>query len=54
VDVLHALSMLPVLALAPRYRRAAAVSAGVATAWVALAAVAVGGTSRRTSSAAAP
>ena len=49
VDVLHALSMLPVLVLAPRYRRAAAVSAGAASAWVALAAVAVGGTSRRTS-----
>ena len=48
VDVLHALSMLPVLALAPRYRRAATVSAGAATTWVALAAVAVGGASRRT------
>jgi hypothetical protein len=43
VDGLPALSMLPVLALAPRYRRAAAVSACAATAWVALTTVAVGG-----------
>ena len=48
VDVLHALSMVPVLVLAPRYRRAATLSAGAATAWVALAAAAVGGASRRT------
>ena len=51
VDVLHGLSMLPVLALVPRYRRAATVSAGAATAWVALAAAAVGGASRRTAQA---
>ncbi|MGZ4591940.1 MAG: hypothetical protein ACXV2H_04650 [Actinomycetes bacterium] len=36
IDVLHASSMLPVVALAPSYRRAAAVSAGVAAAWVGL------------------
>lgn len=34
VDVLHGLSMLPVLALAPRYRLAASVSLAVAAAWV--------------------
>ena len=33
IDVLHGLSMLPLVALAPRYRAAAAVSAGVATGW---------------------
>lgn len=38
VDVLHAASMLPVGALMARYRRAAAVSAGEAATWVALAA----------------
>ena len=33
IDVLHGLSMLPLLVLAPRYRTAAAVSAGAATGW---------------------
>lgn len=33
IDVLHGLSMLPLVVLAPRYRTAAAVSAGAATAW---------------------
>jgi hypothetical protein len=33
IDVLHATSMLPVVAFAPRYRRAAATSAAVAAAW---------------------
>jgi hypothetical protein len=47
VDVLHAVSIMPVLVLAPRYRRAAAVSAGAAIGWVGLAAVAVGGASGR-------
>jgi hypothetical protein len=39
IDVLHGLSMLPLVALAPRYRTAAAVSAGVATGWTLVAAV---------------
>ena len=39
IDVLHGLSMLPVVVLAPRYRAAAAVSAGAATGWVAATAV---------------
>jgi hypothetical protein len=34
IDVLHGLSMLPVVALAPRYRRAALASAAAATGWV--------------------
>ena len=38
IDCLHAASMLPVVALAPRYRTAAALSAGAATAWAAAAA----------------
>ena len=38
IDGLHAASMLPVVALAPRYRTPAAVSAGVAVAWMAAAA----------------
>ena len=38
IDGLHAASMLPVAALLPRYRTAAALSAGAATAWVAAAA----------------
>jgi hypothetical protein len=33
IDVLHGLSMLPLLAFAPRYRTAAAASAGAATGW---------------------
>jgi hypothetical protein len=33
IDVLHGLSMLPLAVLAPRYRKAAAVSAGAATGW---------------------
>ena len=33
IDVLHGLSMLPLLAFAPRYRTAAAVSAGAAAGW---------------------
>jgi hypothetical protein len=33
IDVLHGLSMLPLIVLAPRYRTAAAASAGAATAW---------------------
>ena len=33
IDVLHGLSMLPLVVLAPRYRKAAAVSAGAATGW---------------------
>ena len=33
IDVLHGLSMLPLVLVAPRYRRAAAVSAGAATGW---------------------
>jgi len=37
IDGLHAASMLPVVALVPRYRKPAAVSAGVAIAWVAAA-----------------
>ena len=41
IDVLHGLSMLPLVALAPRYRAAAAVSAGVATGWALAAAVAL-------------
>ena len=39
IDVLHGLSMLPVVLLAPRYRTAAAVSAGVATGWASAAAI---------------
>ncbi len=35
LDALHGLSMLPVAALSPRYRTAAAVSAGAAAVWVA-------------------
>jgi hypothetical protein len=34
IDGLHAASMLPVVAFVPRYRTAAALSAGAATAWV--------------------
>jgi hypothetical protein len=33
IDVLHGLSMLPLVVLAPGYRTAAAVSAGAATGW---------------------
>ena len=33
IDVLHGVSMLPLVVLAPRYRKAAAVSAGAATGW---------------------
>ncbi len=33
IDVLHGVSMLPLVVLAPRYRKAAAVSAGTATGW---------------------
>ncbi len=33
IDVLHGLSMLPLVVIAPRYRKAAAVSAGAATGW---------------------
>ena len=33
IDVLHGLSMLPLVVLAPRYRTAAAVSAGASTGW---------------------
>ena len=33
IDVLHALSMLPVVAFAPRYRKAALISAIVAAGW---------------------
>ena len=46
VDVLHGLSMLPVVALAPRYRVAAAASAAAATAWVGAAALVLGRGSR--------
>jgi hypothetical protein len=35
IDLLHAASMLPVVAFVPRYRRPAALSAGVAIAWAA-------------------
>lgn len=35
VDLLHALSLLPVVVLLPRYRRAALVSGAVALGWVA-------------------
>jgi hypothetical protein len=38
IDVLHAASMVPVVAFAPRYRGAAATSAAVATAWAGAAA----------------
>jgi hypothetical protein len=38
IDGLHAASMLPVVVLVPRYRGPAALSAGVATAWIAAAA----------------
>ena len=38
IDGLHAASMLPVVALVPRYRTPAAVSAGAAIGWVAAAA----------------
>lgn len=38
VDALHALSMLPLAALAPRYRVSAATSAGAAAGWAAAAA----------------
>lgn len=41
IDGLHAASMLPVVAFVPRYRTAAALSAGAATAWVVAAAWAV-------------
>ena len=41
VDVLHAVSMLPVVAFARRYRRAAAVSASAAAAWTWLAMLAL-------------
>jgi hypothetical protein len=37
IDGLHAASMLPVFVLVPRYRWSAALSAGVATAWLAAA-----------------
>lgn len=47
VDALHGLSMLPVIALAPRYRTAASVSAATAAAWVGSAALAVHGKSAR-------
>jgi hypothetical protein len=43
VDCLHAASMLPVVALVPRYRTAAAVSAGAAVTWIAAAAWALRG-----------
>jgi hypothetical protein len=33
IDVLHGLSMLPLIVLAPRYRTAAAVSTGAAAGW---------------------
>ena len=33
LDVLHGVSMLPLVVLAPRYRKPAAVSAGAATGW---------------------
>ena len=39
VDALHGLSMVPVVALAPRYRVAASVSAAAAAAWVGCAAL---------------
>jgi hypothetical protein len=39
VDVLHGMSMLPVIAFVPRYRTAAAVSATTAAGWVGLAAL---------------
>jgi hypothetical protein len=42
VDVLHGLSMLPVVACAPRYRVAAAVSAAGATAWAGAATLVLG------------
>jgi hypothetical protein len=38
IDVLHGLSMLPLVVLSPRYRTAAAVSAGAATGWALVAA----------------
>lgn len=41
VDVLHAVSMLPVAAASPRYRTAATVSAAVAAGWVGAAALAL-------------
>jgi hypothetical protein len=43
IDGLHAASMLPVVALVPRYRTAAALSAGAAVTWVAAAAWALRG-----------
>ena len=42
IDVLHGLSMLPLVVLAPRYRTAAAVSAGAATGWALAAALVLG------------
>jgi hypothetical protein len=33
IDVLHGLSMLPLVLVTPRYRKAAAVSAAAATGW---------------------
>lgn len=41
IDALHASSMLPVVGLAPRYRRAATISALTALAWVAMSEAAV-------------
>jgi hypothetical protein len=46
VDALHAASMVPLLA-APRYRRAASISGGVAAAWAGLATLATDGSPRR-------
>jgi hypothetical protein len=46
VDLLHAVSMLPLVA-SPRYRRAALISGGVAAAYAALAPMVAGGSERR-------
>lgn len=48
IDVLHGLSMLPVVAFAPRYRAAAAVSAGAATGWSVATAMLLHGSQPRT------
>jgi hypothetical protein len=40
IDGLHAASMLPLVAFSPRYRRAAALSAGSALTWIAVTAIA--------------
>jgi hypothetical protein len=48
IDVMHGLSMLPVVVLAPRYRAAAAVSAAAATGWAVATAVLLHGSQPQT------